>query len=159
MEKLLEGKYALITGGGRGIGRAVAIDFAKNGANVAVTSRTTSELDETVAEIEKYNVKGLAISADLSNMEDIDKIYKTYSETFPKCDILVNNAGLSSFSDLVDEDIQWVQKVFNVNILASYYLTKLILPDMIKQKSGKIIITSSLQGNTFFSAKKTAYAT
>ena len=64
--KLLKGKNALVTGGGRGIGREVAIDFAKNGANIAVCSRTKEQLDSTVKEIEKFGVKGLAIPVDLS---------------------------------------------------------------------------------------------
>ena len=68
--KLLEGKKALITGGGRGIGKAVAIDFALNGANVAITARSKNELNQTLKEIESYEVNGLAIPADLSTIGD-----------------------------------------------------------------------------------------
>jgi len=71
MKKLLEGKYALITGGGRGLGRAVALEFANSGANVAIAARTKSELDNTVKEIKKFNVKGLSIPVDLSTLEGV----------------------------------------------------------------------------------------
>ena len=76
--KLLEGKKALVTGGGRGIGKATALEFAKNGADVAVASRTESELDQTIKEIESYGVKGIAISVDLSTIEGVKECANKY---------------------------------------------------------------------------------
>ena len=80
--KLLNDKNALITGGGRGIGKAVAIDFAKNGANVAVSSRTQSELDQTVRDIKSYGVKGISIPADLSTLEGVSTCATNYFKNF-----------------------------------------------------------------------------
>jgi NAD(P)-dependent dehydrogenase (short-subunit alcohol dehydrogenase family) len=157
--KLLEGRYALITGGGRGIGKAVALEFAKNGANVAVTSRTKSELDQTVKEIESYGVEGLSIPTDLSTLEGVSYSVSQYFENFERCDILVNNAGVTQFSTVIEYPIEKVQQLFNLNIMGTYAITKQILPKMIEQGGGKIIITSSVQGNEFFSSKKVAYST
>ena len=78
--KLLEGKNSLVTGGGRGIGKEVALDLANNGANVAVASRTSVELNQVVEEIEKYGTKGLGIPADLSTLEGVRECAKTYFE-------------------------------------------------------------------------------
>ena len=80
--KLLEGKNALVTGGGRGIGRAIALDLAKNGANVAVASRTKEELNQTVLEIEKFGVNSIAISTDLATLTGVADCAKSYFNNF-----------------------------------------------------------------------------
>jgi NAD(P)-dependent dehydrogenase (short-subunit alcohol dehydrogenase family) len=156
--KLLEGKKALVTGGGRGIGREVALDFAQNGANVAVCSRTNEQLGETVKDIEKFGVKGLAISIDLSTLDGVKECAKQYFENFNTIDILVNNAGMTHVSPVIDTPIEYAQKLFNLNILSYYALIKEILPKMIEQKSGSIVMTSSVMGNVYFAPKKVAYA-
>ncbi|MFX0028312.1 MAG: SDR family NAD(P)-dependent oxidoreductase [Candidatus Hermodarchaeota archaeon] len=156
--KLLEGKNALITGGGRGIGKEVAIDFARNGANVAVCSRTKEQLDSTIQEIEKFGVKGLAIPVDLSTLDGVKECVKQYFENFDTIDILINNAGMTHVSSVVDTPIEYAQKLFNLNILSYYALTKEVLPKMIEQKSGSIVMTSSVMGNVYFAPKKVAYA-
>ncbi|MFX1278626.1 MAG: SDR family NAD(P)-dependent oxidoreductase [Promethearchaeota archaeon] len=156
--KLLEGKNALVTGGGRGIGREVAIDFARNGANVAVCSRTKEQLDYTVQEIEKFGVKGLAISVDLSTLDGVRECAKQFFNFFDTIDILVNNAGITHVSSVVDTPIEYAQKLFNLNILSYYALIKEVLPKMIEQKSGSIVMTSSVMGNVYFAPKKVAYA-
>jgi len=155
--KLLDGKYALITGGGRGIGRAIAIDFARNGANVAVVSRTKSELEHVVDLIEQKGVKGLAISADLSTLQGVQKSFNEYFDNFNRCDILVNNAGMTQYSTVSDFPIEYAQKLFNINIMAPYAMSKLILPKMMENRAGKIMMTSSVQGNIYFASKKVAY--
>ena len=104
--KLIEGKNALITGGGRGIGKAVALEFAKNGANVAVAARTKSELEKTVGEIENHGVLGLAIPTDLSTLEGVEECAKEYFDKFKKIDILVNNAGMTDYSTVINTPIE-----------------------------------------------------
>src|SRR5271157_838018 len=93
--KLLEGKNAIVTGGGRGIGKAVALAFAQHGANVAVVSRSQDELDAAVDEIQSQGVKGLAIVADLGSDQGATEAASSFFGTFDRCDILVNNAGMS----------------------------------------------------------------
>ena len=134
---LLKGRNALITGGGRGIGRAVALEFAKNGANVAVTALEADELAKTVGEIEKYNVKGLSIPRDLTNIEEIKDVIKKFYDNFESCDILVNNAGMSYYCSMLDVSLEKAVKLFNLNLIAYYAMIKLILPKMVEKKSGK----------------------
>jgi len=156
--KLLEGKKALVTGGGRGIGKATALEFAKNGADVAVASRTESELDQTIKEIKSYGVKGIAISVDLSTIEGVKECANKYFETFERCDILVNNAGMTHFATVVEYPLEKAVKLFNVNFISYYVMIKLILPGMIEQGGGNIILTSSPQGTVYFSSNKVAYS-
>jgi NAD(P)-dependent dehydrogenase (short-subunit alcohol dehydrogenase family) len=158
MMKLLEEKCALITGGGRGIGRAIALDFARNGANIAVSSRTKEELEIVVEEIESYGTKGYAIPADHSTIEGVQMCVKEYLNKFNRCDILVANAGMTHFSTVVEFPLVDAVKLFNLNVIGTYTLIKEILPSMIKEKKGTILITSSVQGNVYFVNKKVAYS-
>jgi len=156
--KLLENKNALITGGGRGIGKAVALDFASAGANVAVVARTKRELDQTVEEIEKFGVKGLAIQADLSNLEQLKKCTEIYFDHFDKYDILICNAGMTQAASIVEFPIEKAQNLFDLNIMGYYGMIKYIVPNMIEHSGGNIQMTSSVQGNVFFLPKKAAYS-
>jgi 3-oxoacyl-[acyl-carrier protein] reductase len=156
--KLLEGKSALVTGAGRGIGKEVALDLASNGANVAVAARTKTELDSVVKEIETKDVKGLAIPIDLSTLEGVSYCAKKYLDYFSTIDILINNAGITHVSDVIDTPIEYAHKLFNLNFVSYYALIKEVLPKMIEQKSGSIVITSSVMGNVYFAPKKVAYA-
>ncbi|MHA2288478.1 MAG: SDR family NAD(P)-dependent oxidoreductase [Promethearchaeota archaeon] len=157
--KLLEGKNALVTGGGRGIGRAVALDLAKNGANVAVAARTKAELDEIVENIEILGVKGLSIPADLSTLEGVSNCVKIFFNSFETIDILINNAGMSQVASIIDYPIEMAQKMFNLNVMSYYAMIKEVAPTMMNQKSGNIVMTSSVQGNVYFPPKKVAYST
>ena len=156
--KLLEGKNALVTGGGRGIGRAIALDLAKNGANVAVASRTKEELNQTVLEIEKFGVNSIAISTDLATLTGVADCAKSYFNNFDNIDILINNAGMTQVDSIVNYPIEMAQKLFNLNIMGYYAMVKELVPKMIEQKSGSIVMTSSVQGNIYFPPKKVAYS-
>ena len=157
--KLLERKRALVTGAGRGIGKEVALDLARSGADVAVAARTRVELDKTVGEIENFGVKGLAIPVDLSTLQGVSSCANTYFDNFTTLDILINNAGMTHVSSVIDNPIERVQKLFNLNIMSYYALIREVLPKMIKQKSGSIVMTSSVNGNVYFPPKKVAYST
>ncbi|MHA1912947.1 MAG: SDR family NAD(P)-dependent oxidoreductase [Promethearchaeota archaeon] len=156
--KLVEGKSALVTGAGRGIGKEVALDLAINGANVAVAARTKTELDRVVEKIEAKGVKGLAIPVDLSNLEGVSQCAKKYFEAFPTIDVLINNAGMTHVSNVVDTPLDYALKLFNLNMMSYYALIKLVLPKMIEQKSGSIVMTSSVMGTVYFAPMKVAYA-
>jgi 3-oxoacyl-[acyl-carrier protein] reductase len=158
MEKLLEGKHALITGGGRGIGRAIALEFAKNGANLAIAALEQDELDKTQKEIENFGVKCVSIQVDLSTLEGVKTCASQYFENFENCDILVANAAMSLYSSVVDYPLEKAQQLFNLNIMGYYGIVKLILPTMIEQGGGVIIMTSSIEGNVNFGPKKIPYA-
>ena len=156
--KLLEGTTALITGGGRGIGKAVALEFAKNGANIAITALEENELATTIRDIEKYNVKGVSIPADLTNIKEIKHVVKQFYNSMERCDILVNNAGMSYYCSMLDVSLEKAVKLFNLNLIAYYAMVKLIIPDMVGRKSGKIIMTASVHGNMFYNPNQVAYS-
>jgi 3-oxoacyl-[acyl-carrier protein] reductase len=145
--KLLEGKTAIITGAARGIGRAVAVTFAKHGANVAFTDMA---IDDNVKSLEKeladLGVKGKGYASDASNFENSQEVVTQILEDFEKIDILVNNAGITRDTLLMrmTED-QW-DLVLNVNLKSAFNLTKAIIGPMMKQKSGSIVNMSSIVG-------------
>ncbi|MFX1570275.1 MAG: SDR family NAD(P)-dependent oxidoreductase [Promethearchaeota archaeon] len=156
--KLLEGRNALVTGGGRGIGKAVALEFAKNGANVAITALESDELAKTTDEIKKFNVKVNSIQADLTNIKEIKKVADEFFRNFETCDILVNNAGMSYYCSMLDVSLEKAIKLFKLNLIAYYAMVKLIIPNMVEHKKGKIIMTSSVHGNMFFNPNQVVYS-
>ncbi len=158
MKNLLDGKYALITGGGRGIGKAVALEYARNGANIAITALEENELLAVVEDIKKYGVEGISIPADLTNIKEVERVAEEYYKNFEICNILVNNAGMSYYCSMLDTSLERVVKLFNLNLIAYYAMVKLILPKMIEQEKGNIIITSSVHGNMFFNPNQVAYS-
>ncbi len=158
MKNLLDGKYALITGGGRGIGKAVALEYARNGANIAITALEENELVGVVDDIKKYDVECISIPADLTNIEDIKSVVKEYFKNFDRCDILLNNAGMSYYCPMLEVSLEKAVKLFKLNLIAYYAITKLILPKMVEQQNGNIIMTASVHGNMFFNPNQVAYS-
>ncbi len=158
MKNLLDGKYALITVGGRGIGKAVALEYARNGANVAITALEENELLEVVSDIKKFGVEGISIPADLTNIGEVKSVVEVYFKNFERCDILVNNAGMSYYCSMLDVSLEKALKLFNLNLIAYYAMVKLTLPKMLDQKSGNIIMTASVHGNMFFNPNQVAYS-
>ena len=147
--KLLEGKTAIITGGTRGIGRAVALRFAQEGANIAFTGRSYNDnMKEVEAEIAKLGVQSKGYAFDASNFEEAHKIVEQIKEDFGKIDVLINNAGITKDGLMMrmTED-QW-DSVINVNLKSAFNLTHAITPIMMRQKSGSIINMSSVVGLT-----------
>lgn len=146
MTRLTE-RSALVTGASRGIGRAVALAFAKEGANVAVTARSTDALDDLVREIAENGGSALAVAADLAQEDEIAPIAEAARERFGSVDILVNNAGIIHPPiDLVDFDAGLWRQVIDVNLIAVALLTKAVLPGMIANSRGKIINLASIGG-------------
>ena len=142
-EVSLEGKKAIVTGSGRGIGQAVAIGFAKAGAEVAIVSRTESELKQTAAEIEKYGKKALIVVCDLSDAAQVKELANKVKGSFGRIDVLANVAGMvatSPFEDIREED--W-DRVMSVNVKAPFLLCQAVGNVMIEQKTGGSIINTT----------------
>jgi len=158
LNKLLDGKYALITGGGRGIGRAVALEYARNGTNIAITALEENELLEVVNDIKKYGVEVISIPADLTNIDQVKFVINEYFNNFERCDILVNNAGMSYYCSMLDVTLEKAINLFKLNLISYYALTKLIVKKLVDQKSGNIIMTASVHGNMFFNPNQVAYS-
>ena len=143
----LAGKNALVTGASRGIGRAIAVELAKNGANVAITYvNSKDKAEEVVNEIKGYGVKAIAIKADVSQEEEVLNMVKIVKESIGSIDILVNNAGINRDNLLMRMSTEDWDKVIDTNLKGTYLCSKALIRDMIKKKSGKIINIASVAG-------------
>ena len=151
----LKNKNALITGAGKGIGKAVALALAKEGVNVILLARTQSEIDEVAKESSTFGVKSLAITADVANINSVNSAVEKALVEFKTIDILINNAGIAAFGNFLElEPADW-ERIIQVNLMGTYYVTRAILPNMIERKTGDIINISStagLNGNALTSA-------
>jgi len=143
----LDGKVALITGGGRGIGKFIATGFAEAGANLVITSRKMKNLESTARELEKeFGVTVLPVACDVSREEDIDNLLNVVQAKFPRIDILVNNAGATWGAPTLEFPLDRWDHLFNVNVRGVWILTQKIANIMKKQGGGNIINISSIMG-------------
>jgi 3-oxoacyl-[acyl-carrier protein] reductase len=145
--KLLEGKTALITGASRGIGRAIALRFAREGADIALTNIfDDEEFKDTIKEIENLGVKAKGYVFNVANFADSQKIIENILKDLQKIDILVNNAGITRDALLMRMSEEQWDAVIDVNLKSVFNLTKAVLQPMLKQKGGSIINMSSVVG-------------
>ena len=144
---LLAGKTALITGAGRGIGRAIALRFAKEGANVAITDiRITDEVEEFIAQLNAMGVKAKAYTSNAADFDDAHKTVEAVAADFGAIDILVNNAGITRDGLLMRMTEEQWDMVINVNLKSAFNLTHAVTPIMMRQRSGSIINMASVVG-------------
>jgi NAD(P)-dependent dehydrogenase (short-subunit alcohol dehydrogenase family) len=145
----LQGRVALITGGGRGIGRAISIGLAREGASVAISARSQDEINSVVEEIHRSGGTSLAMPGNLSAAGNPQQLVERTMKAFGAVDILVNNAGVGSAPSpraVVDFDDDFWNMSLALNLTAPYLLCKAVLPDMLKKKKGRIINISSIAG-------------
>ena len=155
------GKVALITGATRGIGKQIAIKLAKEGYDIAINYRKENEeLANTKAEIEKNNVKCLAVQGDVSNFDDTKRFVDEVINEFGTIDVLVNNAGITKDMLILRMQKADFESVINVNLTGTFNVTKNVVPYMMKKRNGRIINISSVvgisgnAGQTNYSASK-----
>ena len=146
----LSDKIAFITGGGRGIGRAVALAFAREGARVAVVARTASEVAHVAEEIsEQCGVETMHATCDVSSVESVARAFAAVAEKFGQApDMLVNNAGIAESAPLVKTDDELWHRHLAVNLTGTFYCTRAALPAMIDRGWGRIINIASIAGKT-----------
>jgi len=140
----LSDKTAIVTGARRGIGRAIALALAREGANVVVSDISQKDCQKVVDEIERMGRRGLALKCDVSSSDDVEDMVKRTVAEFGRVDILVNNAGIISFKpflELTDED--W-DKILNVNLKGQFFCARAAARVMVKNKWGRIINTASI---------------
>ncbi|WP_377888937.1 SDR family oxidoreductase [Alkalihalobacillus sp. R86527] len=142
----LTGKTAIVTGGGRGLGKQIAEGFAEAGANVVVCSRKLEACETVRDELEAMGVKSLAFECDVTNQEDIQRVVDETRKEFGGIDILVNNSGATWGASVVDMPLQAWHKVMEVNVTGTFLFAQTVGKEMIKQKSGKIINIASVAG-------------
>ena len=140
-------KVALVTGGSGGIGSAIAIKLSEKGFNIAITYLSNEKAaKEVVEEVEKNNVKALAIKADVSKEKDVEKIMEIINNEFKTIDVLVNNAGITRDNLLLRMKTEDWDKVIDTNLRSVYLCTKAVVRNMMKKKYGKIINITSVVG-------------
>src|SRR5437763_13164986 len=147
---LLADKLALITGGGRGIGRAIALAFARAGARIAVVARTEAEVARVAEEIERAcGVETLHAPCDVADARDVARVFALVNERFGRgCDILVNNAGIAESAPLVKTDDELWNRHLAINLTGTFYCTRAALPAMLERGWGRIINVASIAGKT-----------
>jgi NAD(P)-dependent dehydrogenase (short-subunit alcohol dehydrogenase family) len=156
---ILKDKVALITGGGRGIGKAIAAAYAREGAKLALCARTAGELDQAVTELRALKVEAEGWTCDVSLEEPVQAWIANVEKKFGRIDVLVNNAGVMTRpAPMTELDVKKWDYTIAVNLRGPFLVTQAMLPIMIKQKSGSIINVSSMIGRGAY-ANFTAYAT
>lgn len=142
----LKNKNALITGAGKGIGKAVALSLAAEGTNIILLARTKADLEKTAKEIEALGVKAFIVTADISDIKSVNEAVEKALAEFKTIDILINNAGIGKFGKFMDLTPEEFEQIIKVNLMGVYYATRAVLPGMIEQQSGDIVNISSTAG-------------
>jgi 3-oxoacyl-[acyl-carrier protein] reductase len=143
----LQGKVAIITGGGRGIGRAIALAYAREGAKLAICARTESEIEQVAGEIRQNSAEAEAWTCDVSVQEPVQRLVNNVLEKFGRIDILVNNAGVMTRPvPIIELEARKWDYTMAVNLRGPFLMSQAVLPTMMKQRSGSIINVSSMIG-------------
>ena len=143
----LEGKMAIITGGSRGIGRAIALRLAREGVNIAFTfNRSIDKAKELELELKQINVKAISLQVDATDYEGAQRVGSQVEETFGKIDILINNAGITRDKALMTMSQTDWQDVISTNLNSVFNYSKAVIVKMLKQKSGDIVNIASYSG-------------
>ena len=158
MTELLRDKVCIITGAGKGFGKAIAKKFADNGAKLALITRTQSDIDDLYREFYGYENKLLAICGDVSDQDTVNSFVAEVKNKFGRIDVLVNNAGMRFRKKFEEITLEEFSLVLNVNVVSMFMLCKAVIPTMVEQRTGKIINISSVVG-TLGLPELSAYAT
>ncbi len=144
----LQGKIAIVTGAGKGIGKAIAIALAKEGVQVGLIARTSKDLEAVAAEITALGVKAAFAVADISSIAEVNKAVESIQSELGNTDILINNAGTGTFGKFLELSPEQWENQIKVNLFGVYYATRAVLPQMIERQTGDIVNVSSTAGLT-----------
>lgn len=144
----LKGKVALVTGAGKGIGKAIAIALANEGAHVGLIARTEKDVKDVADEISKLGVMAAYATADVSNRAEVEAAVEKLNTELGNVDILINNAGTATFGNFLALEPEVWENQIKVNLFGVYYTTRAVLPQMIERKTGDIVNISSTAGKT-----------
>ncbi|MCY8272626.1 3-ketoacyl-ACP reductase [Bacillus sonorensis] len=142
----LQHKTALITGGGRGIGRAAAIALAKEGVHVALIGRTKANLEKAAEELKAFGVNVSIAEADAKDLKAVESAVQAVKQELGHIDILINNAGIGGFAGFLEQTPEEWENIIQVNLMGVYNVTRAVLPEMVERKTGDIINISSTAG-------------
>ncbi|MFI2858205.1 3-ketoacyl-ACP reductase [Paenibacillus sp. JSM ZJ436] len=147
----LKNKTAIITGAGKGIGRAMAIALASEGVHVGLIARTAEDLQSLSKLItEQYGVKAIGAAADISLQSEVEAAFAVISQELGAIDILINNAGIAQFGNLLEMQTEEWKKIIDVNLMGTYHMLRTVLPSMMERGSGDVINISSTAGERGF---------
>lgn len=148
IDLLLEGKVAVVTGGGRGLGAAAATALAQAGADVAVLARSIVEVEETARDIEAAHPrrKALAVQCDVADEDSVEEAASLVLATFGRVDILVNNAGVAQVAPLLDLELAELRRVLDVNVVGCFLCARAFGAHMVAQRKGTVINLASVAG-------------
>jgi 3-oxoacyl-[acyl-carrier protein] reductase len=146
----LTGKSAIVSGGGTGIGRAIAIALAKEGVKVVLCGRREAPLDEVVQEILGIGGQALGVQADVSDEKDVDRVVNSSMDVFGSVDILVNNAGIGGGGAIHTHSVRGWDEVLAVNLRGPFLMSRAVLPAMRSKRSGHIVNISSESGLEYY---------
>jgi 3-hydroxybutyrate dehydrogenase len=144
----LAGRRALVTGAGRGIGRAVALDLARAGADLAVSARTRAELEQVAAQARGLGVRALAIGADVSRPEQVGELFRAARAELGPIDVLVNGAGVAPSAPLVKTSEEQWRAALETNLSGTFYCMREALPEMLERGFGRVVNLASVAGKT-----------
>jgi len=142
----IAGKIALVTGAGKGIGRAVALALAQEKVQVALLARNEAQLQAVAREVETLGGRALVVVADIADRAAVEDAVAQVAEVLGAIDILINNAGIGTFAKLVEMDPAEWEHIIQVNLMGTYYATRAVLPGMIVRETGDIINIASTAG-------------
>jgi len=142
----LKGKTAIVTGAGKGIGKAITLALANEGVNLGLLARTENDLKEVVSQVEGKGIKAAYSAVDISSLKDVERAVHLLTDELGTADILINNAGIGKFATLLEMDPEEWKRIVDVNLMGLYYVTRTVLPQLIEKNRGDIINISSTNG-------------
>ena len=142
----MKDKVVIITGAGRGIGKAIALSFAREQSRLVLAARTKTEIEKVADEVKREGADVLVVPTDVTKEDQVDRLVKSAHSAFGRIDVLVNNAGFGIFSKVAEMKTDDFQSMFDVNIRGVFFCTRAVLPCMTRQKDGVIVNIASLAG-------------
>src|SRR5262245_6222844 len=146
----LKGKTAVVTGASKGIGKAIALTLAGEGANVVLSARGQESLEQTAKEVAALGGKVLSVVSDVRKPSDVERLARTAEKEFGIVQVLVNNAGICRFKTIVEMNDEDFHSILETNLYGVFYCSRAFLPGMIKNQGGHIVNISSLAGKNSF---------
>ena len=155
----LKDKFALVTGAGRGMGRAISLKLAEEGANIAVSDIDASTAEDTAVAVKQLGRESIVLPADMGNVEDIDRMFQQAKDTFGRIDIVVNNAGVTKYLDIMDIQEEDWDRIHRINAKGVFFCMQRAAKELIAQKhGGRIINIASIAGKGYSGTSNAAYA-
>lgn len=144
--EVLKDKTAIITGAGKGLGKAIATALAAEGVHVGLIGRTEADLHQLAKDLANYSVKTSVAVADVSDMDAVNRAVDLVKSELGAIDILINNAGVGAFGKFMELEPEDWKRIIDINLMGAYYVTRAVLPEMISRKTGDIVNVSSTAG-------------